>query len=79
MQVGCGVYEHTVRGRAYVYFWHYETRGGRRVQVKEYVGPARLSRTREEARRRCDAFYARAVQDLEQIRKATMMAIAGAP
>ena len=39
MQVGCGVYAHTVRGNQYLYFWHYENRGASRVQVKEYLGP----------------------------------------
>src|SRR5438094_851430 len=39
MQVGCGVYVHPVRERRYLYFWHYESRGGSRVQVKEYMGP----------------------------------------
>jgi hypothetical protein len=66
MQVGCGVYLHTVRGRAYLYFWHYESRGGRRVQIKEYVGPARATRTRDEAFRRCEAYYRRATQELNR-------------
>ena len=39
MQVGCGVYTHTVRGNRYLNFWHYEARAGSRVQVKEYIGP----------------------------------------
>src|SRR5206468_2160029 len=45
MQVGCGVYLLTVRRRAYLYFWHYETEGRSRVQIKEYVGPARSARS----------------------------------
>ena len=68
MQVGCGVYQHTVRGRRYLYFWHYEGRGGLRVQVKEYVGPAVSSGARAEAVRRCEAYYTRAVADLERLR-----------
>src|SRR3989304_1250593 len=49
MQIGCGVYELTIRDRPYIYFWHYESKGGRRVQVKEYVGPARSPEARAEA------------------------------
>ena len=75
MQVGCGVYPHTVRGRRYLYFWHYETRGASRVQVKEYVGPAGSSRTRAEAMRRCEAYYARAAEDLERMRLGSAAAI----
>lgn len=77
MQVGCGVYEHAVRSRPYLYFWHYESRGGRRIQVKEYVGPVRSPRTQEDARRRCEAYYARAVHELEQMRRSTIASITG--
>src|SRR3989442_15981798 len=56
MQVGCGVYLLTVRRRAYLYFWHYETKGRFRVQVKEYIGPARSSRSIAEAARRCEGY-----------------------
>lgn len=75
MQVGCGVYEHEVRGRPYLYFWHYETRGGSRVQIKEYVGPAESARACEDAMRRCEAYYARLVQDLERLRSANLAQI----
>ncbi|HEY7587500.1 MAG TPA: hypothetical protein VIB49_01970 [Thermoplasmata archaeon] len=68
MQVGCGLYELEVKGRRYLYFWHYETRGGRRIQVKEYVGPARLRRSREDGARRCDAYFRRSAQELEKMR-----------
>ncbi len=51
MQIGCGVYLLTVRRRAYLYFWHYETKGRSRVQVKEYIGPARSALSVSEARR----------------------------
>src|SRR2546427_13290829 len=40
MQVGCGVYELEIRRHRYLYFWHYETKGGARRQVKDYVGSA---------------------------------------
>jgi len=76
VQIGCGVYEHTVRGRPYLYFWHYEARGGRRVQIKEYVGAARLDRTRTEAARRCEAYYRRAADTLVRMRDAALASLA---
>lgn len=75
MQIGCGVYEHLVRGRTYLYFWHYETKGGGRRQVNEYLGPAVSSRVREEAVRRCEAYYARMGQELERARRATLASL----
>lgn len=75
MQIGCGVYVHRVRGRPYLYFWHYETKGGRRRQVKEYVGPQESVRAKEEAARRCEAYYARVSQELERTRHALLATI----
>ncbi|MGI0148578.1 MAG: hypothetical protein ACREDF_03480 [Thermoplasmata archaeon] len=75
MQIGCGVYAHTVRGRRYLYFWHYETRGGSRVQMKEYVGPAGSSRARADAMRHCEAYYIRAAEDFERMRIGTLAEI----
>jgi len=75
MQVGCGVYAHTVRGKRYLYFWHYETRGGSRVQVKEYVGPVSSSSARTEVAQRCEAYYARAAEDLERLRSVSLAEI----
>ena len=71
MQIGCGVYRHEVRGRLYLYFWHYETKGGSRRQVTEYVGPAGSLRSREEALRRCGAYYEKMAWELERMRAAT--------
>lgn len=76
MQVGCGVYVHEVRGRPYLYFWHYEGGHGSRGQVTEYVGPAGTSRAREEARRRCESYYARAAEWLDRMQAATLAALA---
>lgn len=76
MQIGCGTYVHAVRGRPYLYIWHYETAGGRRHQVKEYVGSAESKDVREEAIRRVDAYFRRAARDLERLRKETLAAIA---
>jgi len=75
MQVGCGVYTHTVRGKRYLYFWHYEARGGSRVQVKEYVGPIGSPRARSEAALRCEAYYVRAAEDLARSRSASLAEI----
>jgi hypothetical protein len=75
MQIGCGVYVHHVRGRPYLYFWHYETKGRSRVQVNEYVGPAKAPRSLAEAVRRCDAYYGRAATELERLRVSAHSAI----
>lgn len=75
MQIGCGVYLHTVRGHRYLYFWHYETKGRSRVQIKEYVGPARSARSTAEAARRCAAYFGRAAGELERLRAASLARI----
>jgi hypothetical protein len=77
MQVGCGVYLHTVRGREYLYFWHYETKGRSRVQVKEYIGPAKSDRSIAEAARRCEGYYERALGELQRLRTASLATIRG--
>ena len=76
MQNGCGVYELVVHGRPYLYLWHYESTGGRRRQVKEYLGPADAEEVRAEAIRRVDACFRRAAADLQRLRKATLADIA---
>jgi len=75
VQVGCGVYLLTVRRRRYVYFWHYEARAGKSVQLKEYVGPADATRTRELAAARCEAYYRRAIEAIQRIRLQTLARI----
>ena len=62
--LGCGYCEKTVHGRPYLYFWHYETRGGRREQIEDYLGPARSERARQEVARRTEAYVTRAEADL---------------
>ncbi len=76
MQIGCGVYEHVVRGRSYLYFWHYETEKGRRRQSKEYLGPADMKEVRREALRRVDAYFRKASAELQRLRKETLATIA---
>ena len=78
MQIGCGVYEHEVRGRPYLYFWHYETQGAHRRQVSEYIGPAGSNRARQEAGRRCEAYYDRMALELDRLRAATVAALSSA-
>ena len=60
MMLGCGYCVKSVRKRRYLYFWHYEARGGRRVQLEEYVGPANDPRAREEVARKVSAYADRA-------------------
>lgn len=55
MRIGCGVTTKEIRGKPYVYFWRYEDRNGRSVQVYRYLGPA----TSEESRQR----LAQAIED----------------
>ncbi|HEX9341273.1 MAG TPA: hypothetical protein VF992_08920 [Thermoplasmata archaeon] len=54
----------TIRKGRYLYFWHYEDRGGRRAQVEEYVGPSKDSRAREEVARRVAAYANRAQTEM---------------
>jgi len=76
MHIGCGVYELRIRDRPYLYFWHYESKGGRRVQVKEYLGPAGSADARSEAGRRCDAYFDRVASSLMRLRQRTASALA---
>lgn len=60
MMIGCGYCVKTVRRGRYLYFWHYEDRGGHREQVEEYVGPAKDPKAREDVVRRVVAYADRA-------------------
>ncbi len=64
MQVGCGFRLKTIKGREYVYFWHYEDRGGRSRQIQMYVGPSRASATAQRLGDLLESYYARAGQQL---------------
>jgi hypothetical protein len=66
MQVGCGVRTMVIKGRDYVYFWHYEDRGGRSKQVYEYMGPRRLPRTARRLADSLESYYARSTADLRR-------------
>ncbi len=77
MMLGCGFCEKTVHGRPYLYFWHYETRGGRRDQVEEYVGPARSERARQEVARRTAEYVRRAEEELAELLRTVRVEMAG--
>jgi hypothetical protein len=77
MMLGCGYCEKTVHGRRYLYFWHYESRAGRRDQVEEYVGPAGSDRARQEVARRTAAYVARAEADLATFLRTVRTEMAG--
>ena len=66
MQVGCGFRTKPVRGHDYVYFWHYENRGGRSRQVYEYMGPRRSLDTARRLAAAVEAYYAVAENDLRR-------------
>jgi len=73
VQLGCGVTTKEIRGRPYLYFWHYEERGGRRVQVFRYLGPPRSEATRQKLVEAVDAYMDRVLAELRR-RKAEMLA-----
>ncbi len=77
MQIGCGVYAVRVKGRPYLYFWHYESQGARRVQVKTYLGPADSEEARTEGLRLTDAYFRAAVRELGRSRRAAMASLRG--
>lgn len=78
MMIGCGYCEKTIHGTRYLYFWHYESRAGRREQVEEYVGPARNPRARQEVARRVAAYAERARADLDGFVRETHAEMASA-
>ena len=64
MQLGCGVTTKEIRGRPYLYFWHYEERGGRRVQVFRYLGAVRAEGARQRLEEALDAYIDRLTVEL---------------
>ncbi len=73
MQIGCGLTTKEIRGRPYLYFWHYEERGGRRVQVFRYLGSARSEAARQKLAEALDAYLERAAVELRR-RRAEILA-----
>lgn len=66
MQVGCGFRVKEIKRRDYVYFWHYEDRGGRRTQIYEYIGPRRSAATIRRLEQALEAYYGRAEETLRR-------------
>jgi hypothetical protein len=66
MQIGCGVRTMTVKNHEYLYFWHYETEGGRRKAVHKYVGP---TGDPESGRKAVEALEAYARKAIEEARR----------
>ena len=64
MQVGCGFRVKEIKGHDYVYFWHYEDRGGRSRQIHVYVGARRSPATARRLAALLEAYYARVAGDL---------------
>ncbi len=78
MRVGCGVSRKEIRGRPYLYFWSYEDRGGRSVQVFRYMGSARSEATQQRLAQAVDAYFGALEGELRR-RKAEVLARAMAP
>jgi hypothetical protein len=64
MMLGSGYCVKRIRRRRYLYFWHYEARGGRRIQLEEYVGPADDPEAREAILGKVTAYADRARGEL---------------
>ena len=63
MELGCGVRVKAVKGRGYLYVWHYEPDGGRRRQVYDYIGPAADADARRRAIEALEAHARRAIEE----------------
>ncbi len=66
MQVGCGFRVKAVKSQEYVYFWHYEDRGGKARQVYVYMGPRRSAATADRLAGAVEAYFGRASDDLRR-------------
>ena len=78
MQLGCGVTTKEIRGRPYLYFWHYEERGGRRVQAFRYLGALRSETARKKLEEALDGYLDRLTGELRR-RRAEILARALPP
>lgn len=72
MQVGCGLTSKEIRGRPYLYFWHYEERGGRRVQVFQYIGSPRSASARPRLEAAVAVHFDRMAVELRERRAALL-------
>jgi hypothetical protein len=73
MQVGCGLTTKQIRGRPYLYFWHYEEMGGRPVQVFRYIGSPRSASARPRLEAALAAYFDRLASELRE-RQAALLA-----
>jgi len=55
-----------VKGREYVYFWHYEDREARSRQVYRYMGPKHAATTARRLAEAVEAYYARAMDEVRR-------------
>ncbi len=78
MRVGCGLTTKEIRGRPYLYFWHYEERGGRRVQVFRYIGSPTSAAARPKLEAAIAAYYDQLAVELRE-RRAQLLARLPAP
>lgn len=76
VMISCGYCVKTIRRGRYLYFWHYEDRGGRREQIEEYVGPAADPRARELVARRVAAYADRARTEMNRFVRLTQAEMA---
>ena len=72
MQVGCGLTTKEIRGRPYLYFWHYEEIGGRRVQVFRYIGSPHAASARARLEAAIETYFDRVTVELRERRAALL-------
>ena len=77
MQIGCGLTTKEIRGRPYLYFWHYEEVGGRRVQVFRYIGSPRSPSARTRLEAAVSAYFDRVAAELRDRRAAILARVPG--
>ena len=77
MQIGCGLTTKEIRGRPYLYFWHYEERGGRRVQVFQYIGTPHSASARSKLEAAIAAYFDRVAEELRERRAALLARVPG--
>ena len=70
MRLGYGVRVKRIGARDYVDVWRYETRGGRRVQRFEYVGPLEDPSTERKLASLIEKFQGQAMQEFRRMVRA---------
>ncbi len=77
MQVGCGLTTKEIRGRSYLYFWHYEELGGRRVQIFQYIGSPHSASARSRLETALAGYFDRVSAELRDRRAALLARVPG--